>query len=345
MPDDTRTYTVSYDRDLGPILKNLARDTEQASRAIDGYGQTVRHTAEAQARSGDIYRTALRTTKQRIRETQTRDERVHASRGDELSLPSAGSAFLTVSLLNQLIHAFPPLRAIQVGVTSVTALAGFFTIVKKYLDDPELLKLPTKDVQSIVTTTLDWLDTILTGASSLAGLAPLASSGLLSSAATAPLLTSIGAIGAAAASPLLAASVGVAILAYIAKNISDKEKARQRESAALAEERRRTAPQHTKMKLEDYALGRENSLRTAYESLRLSNQSIVNLTGKNVDDLLKNLQGLSPRALEAYFQSLREGRGDIEQLSQAQLAHIDLIEQLVVTYRALAVESDAARPT
>ena len=82
MPDDTRTYTVSYDRDLGPILKNLARDTEQASRAIDGYGQTVRHTAEAQARSGDIYRTALRTTKQRIRETQTRDERVHASRGD-----------------------------------------------------------------------------------------------------------------------------------------------------------------------------------------------------------------------------------------------------------------------
>ncbi len=97
------------------------------------------------------------------------------------------------------------------------------------------------------------------------------------------------------------------------------------------------------MKLEDYALGRENSLRTAYESLRLSNQSIVNLTGKNVDDLLKNLQGLSPRALEAYFQSLREGRGEIEQLSQTQLAHIDLIEQLVVTYRALAVESDAAR--
>ena len=97
------------------------------------------------------------------------------------------------------------------------------------------------------------------------------------------------------------------------------------------------------MKLEDYALGRENSLRTAYESLRLSNQSIVNLTGKNVDDLLKNLQGLSPRAIESYFQSLREGRGEIEQLSQTQLAHIDLIEQLVVTYRALAVESDAAR--
>ena len=61
-------------------------------------------------------------------------------------------------------------------------------------------------------------------------------------------------------------------------------------------------------KFEDYTLGRENSLRTAHESLRLSNQSIVNLTGQNVDNLLKNLQGLSPRALEAYFQSLREGR-------------------------------------
>ncbi len=75
-------------------------------------------------------------------------------------------------------------------------------------------------------------------------------------------------------------------------------------------------------------MGRENSLRTAHESLRLSNQSIVNLTGQNVDDLLKNLQGLSPRALEAYCQSLREGRGESE--------------QLVVTYRALAAESDAA---
>ena len=97
------------------------------------------------------------------------------------------------------------------------------------------------------------------------------------------------------------------------------------------------------MKLEDYTLGRENSLRTAYESLRKYDQLVTELTGQNVDDLLKNLQGLNPRALEAYFQSLREGRGEIEQLSQTQLAHIDLIEQLVVTYRALAVESDAAR--
>ena len=97
------------------------------------------------------------------------------------------------------------------------------------------------------------------------------------------------------------------------------------------------------MKLEDYALGRDNSLRTAYESLRLSNQSIVSLTGQNVDDLLKGVQDLNPRALESYFRSLREGRGEIEQLSQAQLAHIDLIEQLVVTYRALVAESDAAR--
>ena len=72
-------------------------------------------------------------------------------------------------------------------------------------------------------------------------------------------------------------------------------------------------------------------MRTAYESLRLSNQSIVNLTSQSVDDLLKNLQGLSPRALEAYCQSLREGRGESE--------------QLVVTYRALAAESDAVWPT
>ena len=129
MSDATRTYTISYDRDLGPVLKNLARDTEQASRAIDGYGQTVRRTTEAQARSGDTYRTALRTTKQRIRETQARDEIGRAPRVDEPSLPSASNIFLVVSLLNQLIQAFPPLRAIEEGITSVTAITGFFTIV------------------------------------------------------------------------------------------------------------------------------------------------------------------------------------------------------------------------
>lgn len=129
MSDATQTYTISYDRDLGPVLKNLARDTEQTSRAIDDYGQTVRRTAEAQVRSGDTYRTALRTTKQRIRETQARDEIGHAPRVDEPSLPSVGNSFLVVSLLNQLIHAFPPLRAIEEGITSVTAIMGFFTIV------------------------------------------------------------------------------------------------------------------------------------------------------------------------------------------------------------------------
>ena len=299
MSNDTRTYTISYDQDLGPVLKNFARDTEQASRAIDGYGQTVRRTAEAQARSGDTYGTALRPTEQRIRETQARDERAHAPRGDELSLPSAGNTFLVVSLLNQLIHAFPPIRAIEDGITSVTALTGFFTIVKKYFEDPGFLKLSTKDIQSAVTTALDFMDTVLTPLSSFAGVASLAGSKLLSSSAAVPLLTSIGAIGTAAASPLLAASVGVAGLLYIAKRISDKEKARQREFAALAEERRRTAPQHTMRKLEDYALGRENSLYTAYETLRMSNQSIVNLTGKDVDDLLKGLQDLDPKAVES----------------------------------------------
>lgn len=100
MSDATRIYTISYDRDLEPVLKNLARDTEQASRAIDGYGQTVRRTAEAQARSGDTYRTALRTTKQRIHEIQARDEIGRAPGVDEPSLPSAGNPFLVVSLLN-----------------------------------------------------------------------------------------------------------------------------------------------------------------------------------------------------------------------------------------------------
>lgn len=108
-------------------------------------------------------------------------------------------------------------------------------------------------------------------------------------------------------------------------------------------DRRRNLPQETRTELEKEARDRERKLAETYNTLRLSNQSIVNLTGQNVDDLLKGLQDLNPRALESYFQSLREGGGEIEQLSQAQLAHIDLIEQLVVTYRALAVESDAAR--
>ena len=108
-------------------------------------------------------------------------------------------------------------------------------------------------------------------------------------------------------------------------------------------DRRRNLPQETRTELEKEARDRERKLAETYNTLRLSNRSIVSLTGQNVDDLLKGLQDLNPRALESYFQSLREGRGEIEQLSQAQLAHIDLIEKLVVTYRALAVESDAAR--
>ena len=130
---------------------------------------------------------------------------------------------------------------------------------------------------------------------------------------------------------------------YVGKRIYDKRQARQRELDARLVERRRNLPQETRTELEKEARDSERRLAETYNTLRLSNQSIVNLTGKNVDDLLKNLQGLNPRALESYFQSLREGRGEIEQLSQTQLAHIDLIEKLVVTYRALAAESGAAR--
>ena len=339
MSDNIRTFSISYESDLGPILKDFAHNMDQATTAVDRYRQVIRRSDTAQTRLPNTYRVARQTTAQQIPE----------NKGKALSPIESSLPFTVASVLAELGKSLPHIRHLAKAVSTVLSLLGPLTVTGKTLDGHIQPRRPTDDVNARVIDGLDKIDKSLVWGNFFSALASIAKPYVARAAvAAAPVLASkfvlplLSVLGAASV-PLLVATVGVAGLAYIAKRRSDKEEVRRRESAALAEGRRRTAPQYTKMKLEDYALGRENSLRTAYEWLRLSNQSIVNLTGQNVDDLLKGLQDLNPRALESYFQSLREGRGEIEQLSQTQLAHIDLIEKLVVTYRALAVESDAAR--
>ena len=327
MSAGTQSSRILYDSDLGPVLKQVKRDAELATEAVDKYRQTVRRVAETSTPANDVYRPAFQTVRQRA-----------GRKSEDIFSPIApGNAFTVVSILNELGKLLPHTQRLVGTLSRVTAALAPLLLFKKYLDKDFGPKRPPSAINTELIDKFDKIDTFLTVASSLATLAAAGSG------STIPLLATIGAIGTAASLPLLLASVGVAALVYTAERKSDEELARRRESEVLAEERRRTVPQHTKVKLEDYALGRENSLRTAYESLRKYDHLVTELTGQNVDDLLKGLQDLNPRALESYFQSLREGRGEIEQLSQTQLAHIDLIEQLVVTYRALAVESDAAR--
>ena len=225
------------------------------------------------------------------------------------------------------VQSRPRLQGIGAVGSAATGVAGLGLTADKYLRGDTQQELPTL---------LKYIDITSDVASSLGSLATLGS--------FVPAGTAVGGAAAfLAALPLGPAAVGLGGLALIGSYIHNKEQARRSAFDAWAAEQNRLLPQHIQAGLNTEMIDAERRLRETYNTLRLSNQSIVNLTGQNVDDLLKNLQGLSPRALEAYFQSLREGRGEIEQLSQTQLAHIDLIKQLVVTYRALAVESDAAR--
>ena len=225
------------------------------------------------------------------------------------------------------VQSRPRLQGIGAVGSAATGVAGLGLTADKYLRGDTQQELPTL---------LKYIDITSDVASSLGSLATLGS--------FVPAGTAVGGAAAfLAALPLGPAAVGLGGLALIGSYIHNKEQARRSAFDAWAAEQNRLLPQHIQAGLNTEMIDTERRLRETYNTLRLSNQSIVNLTGKNVDDLLKNLQGLNPRALESYFQSLREGRGETEQLSQTQLAHIDLIEQLVVTYRALAVESDAAR--
>ena len=225
------------------------------------------------------------------------------------------------------VQSRPRLQGIGAVGSAATGVAGLGLTADKYLRGDTQQELPTL---------LKYIDITSDVASSLGSLATLGS--------LVPAGTAVGGAAAfLAALPLGPAAVGLGGLALIGSYIHNKEQARRRAFDAWAAEQHRLLPQHIQAGLNTEMIDVERRLRETYNTLRLSNRSIVNLTGQNVDDLLKGLQDLNPRALESYFQSLREGRGEIEQLSQAQLAHIDLIEKLVVTYRALAVESDAAR--
>ena len=236
-----------------------------------------------------------------------------------------------LSPIGQAVRKVPPIGAIGKALSLTTAVTGPAIVAGTYQQNGVSTDGPA------LASVLNRLSDALTLVGSAATLAPYAAPFL------GPILGSAALSLGALAVPITATGLVLGTGLYVGKRIYDKRQARQRELDARLVERRRNLPQETRTELEKEARDSERRLAETYNTLRLSNQSIVNLTGQNVDDLLKNLQGLSPRALEAYFQSLREGRGEIEQLSQTQLAHIDLIEQLVVTYRALAVESDAAR--
>ena len=327
MSADTRTFRISHDRDLGPVLREVKRDAEFAAEAVEKYRRAVRRVAEARTRTDDVYRPSFQTARQRL----------DRKSGDAFSPIAPDNAFTTVNVLTELGKLLPHTERLVRTLSFVTAAFVPLLLYRKRLDKDFRPKRPSDDVNTKV---LDKLDNVATLLTAISPFVTLATTGVGS---TVPLLATVGAIGTAVSLPLLLASVGVAALAYTAERRSDQEQARRRKSAALAEERRRTAPQHTKTKLEDYAQGQENRLYATYETLRRSARFITELTGKNVDDLLKGLQDFAPKAVESYFQSLREGRGEIAQLSQAQLAHLDLIEKLVVSYRALAAESGAAR--
>ena len=236
-----------------------------------------------------------------------------------------------LSPIGEAVRKIPRIGTIGKVLSLTTAVTGPATVAGKYQQNG----IPTEGpaLAGVLNVTSD----LITIAGSAAALAPYA----------APFLgTTLGGLAltlGAAAAPLTATGLILGTGLYVGKRIYDKRQARQRELDARLAERRRDLPKKTKTDLEKRVRGRERRFAETYETPRMSNQSVVSLTGKDVDDLLKGLQDLDPQAVEAYFQSLREGRGEIAQLSQAQLAHLDRIEQLVVAYRALAVESAGAR--
>lgn len=236
-----------------------------------------------------------------------------------------------LSPIGEAVRKIPRIGTIGKVLSLTTAVTGPATVAGKYQQNG----IPTEG--PALAGVLNVISDALTIAGSAAALAPYAAP-FLGTALGGAALT----LGAAAA-PLTATGLVLGTGLYIGKRIYDKRQDRQRELDARLAERRRDLPKKTKTDLEKRVRGRDRRFAETYETPRMSNQSVVSLTGKDVDDLLRGLQDLDPQAVEAYFQSLREGRGEVEQLSQAQLAHLDRIEQLVVAYRALAAESAGAR--
>ncbi len=236
-----------------------------------------------------------------------------------------------LSPIGEAVRKIPRIGTIGKALSLTTAVTGPVIIAGKHLQDG----VPTEE--SALAGVLNAINDFITVAGSAATLASAAAPFLGPTLGGAALTLGAAAIPLTFAGPIL--SIGLSV----GKRVYDKRQARQRELDARLAERRRDLPKETKTDLEKRARGRERRFSETYETLRMSNQSVVNLTGKDVDDLLRGLQDFDPKAVESYFQSLREGRGEIAQLSQAQLAHLDRIEQLVVTYRALAAESAGAR--
>ena len=59
MSAGTQSFRVLYDRDLGPVLKEIKLDAELATEAVDKYRQTVRRMAETSTPANDLYRPAF----------------------------------------------------------------------------------------------------------------------------------------------------------------------------------------------------------------------------------------------------------------------------------------------
>ena len=122
--------------------------------------------------------------------------------------------------------------------------------------------------------------------------------------------------------------------------LHNKEQARSRAFKAWAAEQNRMLPQYIQSGLETDSYDAGQRLGETYAALRMSDQSIANLTGMNVEDFLKVSAALDPIKV---FKSLRAGKGPAGEISNAQLGSLDTIEKLVVTYQKLAHETVEAK--
>ena len=122
--------------------------------------------------------------------------------------------------------------------------------------------------------------------------------------------------------------------------LHNKEQARRRAFKARAAEQNRTLPRYIQSGLETDSYDAEQRLGETYAALRMSNQSIANLTGMNVEDFLKVSAVQNPIKV---FKSLRAGKGPAGEISNAQLGSLETIEKLVVTYQKLAHETVEAK--
>ena len=122
--------------------------------------------------------------------------------------------------------------------------------------------------------------------------------------------------------------------------LHNKEQARRRAFKARAAEQNRTLPRYIQSGLETDSYDAEQRLGETYAALRMSNQSIANLTGMNVEDFLK--VSAVPNPIKV-FKSLRAGKGPAGEISNTQLGSLETIEKLVVTYQKLAHETVEAK--